>query len=81
MPKCRGRHPHLGRFDEVARACPGDVARRIEQRFPVTISVLSLPISNNQVEQLVAEQWAVFAEVANRENLDFALKFTPNSRA
>ena len=45
--------------------------------FPITLSVLSLPVSSDPIEQIVAEHWAVFSEIPNRENLDFALKFVP----
>ena len=81
MPKCRGRHPHLGRFDETC----GERARAMllgasNSWFPLTLSVLSLPVSADPIEQVVADHWGVFAEVANRENLDFSLRFVPSLR-
>ena len=78
MPKCRGRHPHLGRFDE---SCPERARAMLlgasNSWFPITLSVLSLPISSDPIEQIVAEHWAVFSDIPNRDNLDFALKFVP----
>jgi hypothetical protein len=81
MPKCRGRHPHLGRFDE---SCPERARAMLlgasNSWFPITLSVLSLPVSSDPIEQVVLEHWAVFSEVANRDNLDFAFKFAPQIR-
>ena len=76
MPRCRGRHPHLGRFDE---SCPERARAMLlgasNSWFPITLSVLSLPVSADPIEQVVAEHWAIFSEVSSRENLDFAFKF------
>lgn len=81
MPRCRGRHPHLGRFDE---SC-GERARAMllgasNSWFPLTLSVLSLPVSADPIEQVVAEHWGVLSEIPSRENLDFSLKFVPSLR-
>ncbi len=78
MPRCRGRHPHLGRFDEScterARAM---LLGASNSWFPITVSVLSLPVSSDPTEQVVAEHWEVLGAIPSRENLDFALKFVP----
>jgi hypothetical protein len=81
LPRCRGRHPHLGRFDD---SCPERARAMLlgasNSWFPITSSVLSLPVSADPIEQVVAEHWEVLADIANRENLDFAIKFVPSVR-
>lgn len=65
MPMCRGRRPHLRDFD--TRGC--DVKMRTiilgasNTWFPVVLSTIAIPASENQAEQLVEEQWAVLQNV------------------
>ena len=82
MPRCRGRHPHLSRFDggctERARAM---LLGASNSWFPMTLSVLSLPVSTNALEQVVAENWPVLSEVDSLTTLDFSLKHVQPLRA
>jgi len=82
MPGCRGRHPHLQWFDpngcsEQARAM---LLGASNQWFPVTESVLSLPISTDALPQLVAELWSDLDRITSREILEYALSNTPALR-
>lgn len=66
LPGCRGRHPHLNRFDE---GC-GEVPRAIllgatNGWFPVTLSVLAIPQTGSPLVQLVADGWTFFEDVEN----------------
>jgi hypothetical protein len=49
--------------------------------FPMTLSVLSLPVSTNPIEQVVAEHWSVLSEVDSLTTLDFSLKHVQPLRA
>jgi hypothetical protein len=77
MPRCRGRHPHLRLFEpggcaEQARAM---LLGASNEWFPVTRSVLSIPVGGTPLEQLVADHWAELSGLANRDELSGALKF------
>jgi len=59
LPACRGRHPHLRTDSEDA--CPEPVRVILlgasNSWFPVTLSTLSIPKSDDRVKQLVDEHW------------------------
>ncbi|PHS36027.1 MAG: sulfate ABC transporter substrate-binding protein [Robiginitomaculum sp.] len=63
LPACRGRHPHLGRYDksceEQARAV---LLGATNSWFPVTISALAIPMTRDPVSQLVQDGWANFED-------------------
>ena len=58
LPTCRGRHAHIRRFD---KGCQHQVRPLLlgasNAWFAATRSVLSIPISDDVVEQVVAECW------------------------
>ena len=64
LPGCRGRHPHLNRFEngcvEVPRAI---LLGATNGWFPVTLSVLAIPQTGSPVAQLVADGWTFFEDV------------------
>lgn len=82
IPRCRGRHPHLQWFDpQVCAQQPrAMLLGASNQWFPVTESVLSLPVSADPLKQLVVDHWAVLSTMPNREALDPMLKFVPDLR-
>ncbi len=56
LPRCRGRHPHLDRYDDDCR----EQARTVllgatNSWFPITLSALAIPLSRNPVRQLVRD--------------------------
>ena len=74
LPRCRGRHPHLRRFDE---GC-GEEVRTIllgasNTWFPMTMSVLSIPTGTQAVPQLVERYWATLEKAKSKDVLDFIL--------
>lgn len=82
MPGCRGRHPHLQQFDangchEQARAM---LLGASNQWFPVTESVLSLPVSPDPLSQLVVDLWGELQKVVSREVLEYALAMNARLR-
>lgn len=75
LPACRGRHPHLDRFDE---GC-GEEARTIllgatNGWFPVILSALAIPQMGEPLPQLVADGWAFFEDVESEAELIGTLK-------
>jgi hypothetical protein len=77
LPRCRGRHPHLGTFDED---CPraADVRTLIlgasNQWFAVSVAALHLPTRRTGIEADVERLWPVLREVKSEDQLDFALR-------
>jgi Domain of unknown function (DUF1998) len=82
MPGCRGRHPHLQQFEpegcrEQARAM---LLGASNQWFAVIESVLSLPVSEDPLKQLVVDLWGPLSAVPNREALEPMLRMVPELR-
>jgi hypothetical protein len=84
MPQCRGRHPHLRRFDhdgckEQARAM---LLGASNSWFPETRSALALPVgASGSVAEAVDDHWVHLGKVGSRAELDSALKFRPEVEA
>ena len=61
LPRCRGRHPHLDRYDadceERARAV---LLGATNSWFPITLSALAIPIARDPASQLVRDGWDYF---------------------
>ena len=66
LPRCRGRHPHLDRYDggceERARAV---LLGATNSWFPITLSALAIPLGRDPVLQLVRDGWDYFADVGS----------------
>jgi hypothetical protein len=58
MPRCRGRHPHVQRFDACGKQLRLSVLGASNLWFSVTASALHLPTGQG-VADLVAANWAV----------------------
>jgi hypothetical protein len=75
LPRCRGRHPHLQRFDGP---CPQ--ATRVlllgasNAWFPVYRSALTIPTVTGIIEQKVAEQWSELEDFVDRAIFDFTVQ-------
>ncbi len=84
MPQCRGRHPHLRRFDE--KGCTEQARAMLlgasNAWFPETQSALSLPTGGgDKAAEVVDEHWAILGGVGSRAELDIYLKANPALRA
>lgn len=65
LPKCRGRHPHLNRFDDDCKEAPRAILLGATNGwFPVTLSVLAIPQTGTPLAQLVADGWTFFEDVS-----------------
>jgi hypothetical protein len=65
LPKCRGRHAHLRRFDSD---CPHKVRPLLlgasNAWFPANRSVLSIPASSDPLEQAIEDCWGAIEDPA-----------------
>jgi hypothetical protein len=64
LPACRGRHPHLDKYDATCDEEPrGVLLGATNSWFPVTLSALAIPLSRDPILQLVQDGWDNFMEV------------------
>ncbi len=69
LPKCRGRHPHLGRADQNCDERLRPVLLGASNSwFPVTLTVLAIPTRANRLQQMVQDKWELFKGIASRES-------------
>jgi len=75
LPACRGRHPHLDKYDngcdQEARAV---LLGATNSWFPITLSVLAIPLEKNQMAQLIHDGWDYFSEIESLEELKIVVK-------
>lgn len=70
MPLCRGRHPHLKRFDsECALRMKPILLGASNAWFGVTDTVISIPESDDDLGRQVEAEWATFEKITNRDRL------------
>lgn len=64
LPGCRGRHPHLNKFEEGCTEVPRAILLGATNGwFPVPLSVLAIPHTGSPLAQLVADGWTFFEDV------------------
>ena len=64
LPGCRGRHPHLDRFEDGCSETPRAILLGATNGwFPLTLSVLAIPQIGSPLAQLVADGWTFFEDV------------------
>jgi hypothetical protein len=75
LPRCRGRHPHLQRFDtgctQPTRAL---LLGASNAWFAVYRSALTIPTVTGEIEQKVAEHWDDLSDINDRAEFDFIVK-------
>lgn len=75
LPRCRGRHPHLQRFDtgctQPTRAL---LLGASNAWFAVYRSALTIPTVTGDIEQKVAEHWDDLRDIDDRAEFDFIVK-------
>ena len=82
LPRCRGRHPHLDRYDGD---CEGQ-ARTVllgatNSWFPITLSALAIPLASGPVSQFVRDGWDYFEEVGSESEVALAVKILKKTGA
>lgn len=75
LPGCRGRHPHLGTYDDTCEAqVRAMVLGASNQWFGLVESALYVPHQRGELEKMVDGSWPRLRDVTSREVLEFALK-------
>ena len=75
LPLCRGRHPHLQRFDpECTQPTRALLLGASNAWFPVYRSALTIPTVTGDIEQKVAEHWDDLQDIEDRVEFDFIVK-------
>jgi hypothetical protein len=79
LPRCRGRHPHLQRFEECGRPLRLMVLGSSNLWFSVTASALHLPQSRTVADQ-VAAHWAILGVQASPDVVQILVDGMPDLR-
>lgn len=75
LPACRGRHPHLDKFDADCNEQPRAVLLGATNSwFPITLSVLAIPLEKNQLSQLILDGWNYFVDADSVEEVKIIVK-------
>ena len=75
LPGCRGRHPHLGRFDdECSEPARAVLLGATNSWFPVTISALAIPMFREPINQLVQDGWTNFEDAESEEEVKIIVR-------
>ena len=75
LPRCRGRHPHLQRFDpECTQPTRALLLGASNAWFSVYRSALTIPTVTGDIEQKVAEHWDDLSDIDDRAEFDFIVK-------
>ncbi|MBB6099408.1 hypothetical protein HNR42_002849 [Deinobacterium chartae] len=75
LPACRGRNPHLDRFDETCEEDPRAILLGATNGwFPATLSVLAIPQSGSPLAQLVEDGWTFFEDLTSEAEVAIAVK-------
>jgi len=63
LPACRGRHPHLNKFDDACQLPPRTILLGATNGwFAVTLSVLAIPQPGSPLAQLISDGWTFFED-------------------
>lgn len=82
LPACRGRHPHLDLYDAECNEQPRAVLLGATNSwFPVTISVLAIPLEQNQLAQLIVDGWEYFSDAGSLEEVKVIVKTLAKSNS
>ena len=74
LPACRGRHPHLDEFDDDCEEEPrGILLGASNGWFPVTLSVLAIPMTGDPLAQIVADNWKALSTINESSHVDIIL--------
>ena len=75
LPRCRGRHPHLDRYDsdceEQARTV---LLGATNSWFPITLSTLSIPLTSDPISQLVRDGADYFEDIISESQVALVIK-------
>jgi hypothetical protein len=75
LPRCRGRHPHLDRYDaDCAESARTVLLGATNCWFPMQVSVLAIPHIGDSLGQLIEDGWEDLRELESEAELKGVLK-------
>lgn len=74
LPACRGRHPHLGTYEKCEEEPRTILLGATNGWFPITLSVLAIPLEKDLLGQLIVDGWENFADAESAEELRGTVK-------
>lgn len=75
LPACRGRHPHLNRYEEGCSEVPRTILLGATNGwFPITLSVLAIPLERDQLGQLILDGWEYFSDAESADEIKVIVK-------
>lgn len=82
LPRCRGRHPHLDRYDgDCAKQARAVLLGATNSWFPITLSALAIPLARDKVFQSVRDGWDYFEDLGSESEVAVAVKTLKKSGA
>lgn len=75
LPGCRGRHPHLDRFEPECSEAPRAVLLGATNSwFPITLSALAIPQTKDPIDQLIQDGWQFFEDLESEAEVALTVK-------
>jgi hypothetical protein len=74
LPACRGRHPHLDTFEDCSEEPRTILLGATNSWFPITLSVLAIPLGNSPLEQLILDGWTYFEDADSETEVKAIVK-------
>ena len=74
LPACRGRHPHLNQYEECTESPRTILLGATNGWFPITLSVLAIPLERDQLKQLVLDGWEYFSDAESADEIKVIVK-------
>lgn len=74
LPACRGRHPHLNMYEECSEEPRTILLGATNGWFPITLSVLAIPLERDQLGQLILDGWEYFSDAESADEIKVIVK-------
>jgi hypothetical protein len=74
LPACRGRHPHLNQYEECGEDPRTILLGATNGWFPITLSVLAIPLERDQLGQLILDGWEYFSDAESADEIKVIVK-------
>ena len=69
LPACRGRHPHLHQYEGCDEEPHTILLGATNGWFPITVSILAIPLGQNVLEQLLLDGWEYFEDAKSADEV------------
>ena len=79
LPKCRGRHPHLGTFDNCSENARTVLLGATNTWFPIQKSVLAIPMHGNSLAQIIDDNWKILSDITSIEQTKLIIPILLNA--